>query len=222
MKRLVVLISGRGSNMEAIARETGRELGDELGDGGTQLGDGGTQTGDGGRLSGLATVVGVVANSVDAGGLAIAAGMGIPTAVVESRGLKRQAFEERLAQVVDSFQPDLVVLAGFMRRLSPWFVQRFRHRIVNIHPADTRFHQGLHGYQWAYERELSETRVTVHFVDEGLDTGAIIGQCPVDLTGARTLEEVEHRGLKVEHWFYSEMIAKVITGNLDVPGQRKE
>ena len=88
-------------------------------------------------------------------------------------------------------------------------VQAYPNKIVNIHPADTKLHQGLHAYQWAFENKLEETKITVHYVEEGLDTGPIIGQKTVNLRGAKTLEEVEQRGLKVEHQFYSEMLLKL-------------
>lgn len=189
MKRLAVLLSGRGSNMEAVVRHT-RE---------------------GGVLHGVAEVVVVASNLPDAKGLDIARSMGIATRVVPHLGRLRSEFEAELVRQLDPFQPDLIVLAGFMRKLSPLFVGHYPHRIVNIHPADTRQHQGLHGYQWAFERKLPDTCITVHYVDEGLDTGTIIGQCPVPIADAGSLEEVERRGLAVEHRFYSEMIKAALT-----------
>ena len=189
MKRLAVLLSGRGSNMEAVVRHT-RERG---------------------VLHGVAEVVVVASNLPDAKGVDIARSMGVATRVVPHLGRLRSEFEAELVRQLDPFQPDLIVLAGFMRKLSPLFVGHFAHRIVNIHPADTRQHQGLHGYQWAFERKLPETFITVHYVDEGLDTGAIIGQCPVPIADAGSLEEVERRGLAVEHRFYSEMIKVALT-----------
>ena len=188
MKRLAILISGRGSNMQAIARETRT-----------------------GVLSGLADVAVVISNKPDALGLKVAHDMGIETRVLPSRGKRRKTFDKALVHLLDSYHPDLVVLAGFMRILGPGVVKRFQRRIVNIHPADTREHQGLDGYEWAFENRLSKTRITVHYVDQGLDTGEIIAQHDVDLSGAETLEEVERRGLAVEHRFYSDVLKDLLT-----------
>ncbi len=185
-KKLAVLLSGRGSNMAAILQHT-RD----------------------GELAGLAEVALVVSNCPDAKGLETAAAAGVPTAVVPTRR-PRAAFERELIAAIEPYSPDLIVLAGFMRLLSPVFVGHYRHRILNIHPADTRSHQGLDGYGWAFAQGLSETLITVHRVDEGLDTGPIVGQARVDLRGAASLAEVEQRGLRVEHQFYSAMIRRAL------------
>jgi phosphoribosylglycinamide formyltransferase-1 len=97
-----------------------------------------------------------------------------------------------------------------MRVLSPSFVQAYQGRIINVHPADTQLHQGLHAYEWAFEQQLAQTKITVHDVDEGMDTGGVIGQAEVDLRGVQSLEEVEKRGLSVEHKFYSQVIRELI------------
>ena len=96
------------------------------------------------------------------------------------------------------------------------FIARYRNTIINIHPADTALYQGIHGYEWAFQKKLEATQITVHFVDEGVDTGQVLAQREVDLRGAKTLEEVEHRGLRVEHAFYSEVLRDVFTGKLSV------
>jgi phosphoribosylglycinamide formyltransferase-1 len=90
-----------------------------------------------------------------------------------------------------------------MRILSPLFVSEFRGRIVNIHPADTRKHRGADGYEWAQRNKLLTTVITVHLVDEGLDTGPILAQADVDLKGAVTITDIKQRGLAVEHQLYS-------------------
>ena len=108
---------------------------------------------------------------------------------------------------------DVVVLAGYMRMVTPRIVEAYRGRMLNIHPADTRLHQGLNGYGWAFEQKLPSTRITVHLVDEGLDTGAILAQREVDLRGADTLAEVERRGLAVEHELYPETLRTFLTTN---------
>ena len=194
LPRIAVLLSGRGSNMEAIVRHV-----------------------QGGTLRGVCEVAVVVSNVPDAPGLAIAERLGVPTVVVPSRGRPRAEFGEALLEALAPFAPDLVVLAGFMLILPPGVVRACERRIVNIHPADTALHKGLHGYAWAWEQRLEETRITVHWVDEGLDTGPVIAQAPVDLRGCRDLDEVERRGLAVEHRFYSEVLRTLLAG--DGPGK---
>ena len=185
--RLAILLSGRGSNMLALLEATRN-----------------------GVLKGLAEVVVVFSNKPDAFGLEAAAALGCPVASLPSQGRKRETFDAEAAQLLQQYQPDLVVLAGYMRILSPAFIQPFTGRIVNIHPADTHQHQGLHAYEWAFENKLPETKITVHLVDEGLDTGPILTQQTVDLRGANTLAEVERRGLAVEHEVYARTLAELI------------
>ena len=185
--RLAILLSGRGSNMLALLEATKT-----------------------GVLHGLAEVVVVFSNKPDAFGLEAAAALGCPIASLPSQGRKREAFDAEAAQLLQQYQPDLVVLAGYMRILSPAFIQPFAGRIINIHPADTHQHQGLHAYEWAFENKLPETKITVHLVDEGLDTGPILAQQTVDLCGADTLAEVERRGLAVEHELYAQTLAELI------------
>ncbi len=170
----------------------------------------------GGVLRGLAEVAVVFSNKPDAPGLETAAGLGCPTASLSSQGRKREEFDAEVVTALGQFQPDYVVLAGYMRILSPTFIRAFAGRILNIHPADTHQHQGLHAYEWAFENQLVETKITVHLVDEGLDTGPILAQHPVDLRGADTLAEVERRGLAVEHRLYAETLARLIRGELPV------
>ena len=90
-----------------------------------------------------------------------------------------------------------------------FWVNAYPNRIINIHPADTREFKGLGAYEWAFENRLESTKITVHYVDAGVDTGSIIEQKTVDLRGVTTLQEVEERGLKVEHSFYSEVLRRV-------------
>lgn len=185
-KRIALFISGRGSNMKAIVEQC-----------------------QGGILKDLVEVVLVFSNKQDAGGLEHAQQLGLETHSIESRGLKRTNFDQKVLTLLSDYQLDYIVLAGYMRVLSSAFVAAYPKQIINIHPADTAQHQGLNGYGWAFEKGLETTKVTVHYVDEGLDTGAIIAQHPVDLKGASTLEEVERRGLAVEHYFYSKTLQGV-------------
>ncbi|OGX90846.1 phosphoribosylglycinamide formyltransferase [Hymenobacter coccineus] len=161
-------------------------------------------------LRDLAEVAVVFSNKPDAPGLEAAGALGCPTAALPSQGRKRAEFDAEAAALLQQYRPDFVVLAGYMRILSPAFIQPFAGRIVNIHPADTHQHQGLHAYEWAFDNHLPETKITVHLVDEGLDTGPVLAQQAVDLRGADTLAEVERRGLAVEHELYSRTLADLI------------
>ena len=188
--RLAVLLSGRGSNMVALAEAVRA-----------------------GGLRGLAEIAVVFSNDPAALGLAAAAALGLPTASLPSQGRKRAEFDLEVVAALQKFQPDYLVLAGYMRVLSPTFVRAFAGRIINIHPADTHQHQGLHAYEWAFDNHLTETKITVHLVDEGLDTGPILAQRVVNLAGADTLAEVQRRGLAVEHELYAETLAALIKSN---------
>jgi len=189
MKTIIIMISGHGSNMLAIAKEVKF-----------------------GKLKEICKIQAVFSNREDAGGLQKASELGILTHVITSKGNKRICYNSLLLDWLRSQNPDYIILAGYMKILSPEVIREFPGRIINIHPADTTEHQGLHGYEWAWENKLETTKVTVHFVDEGLDTGEIIGQKTVDLTDVNSLEEVEKLGLKDEHEFYSECLRKVLTG----------
>lgn len=185
-KRIAIFISGRGSNMQAIVKQC--------------------QTG---ILKDLADVVLVFANKPSAAGLDFAKVVGLDTAAIASKGLPRQEFDRQVVALLEPYQVDYIILAGYMRVLSPVMVEAYGGKIINIHPADTAQHQGLNGYKWAFETGLSTTKVTIHYVDEGLDTGQVIAQAAVDLTGANSLEEVERRGLAVEHQFYSKTLKEL-------------
>ena len=186
MKRIAIFISGRGSNMKAIVEQCKN-----------------------GILKGVAEPVLVFSNQPEAEGLIYAKNIGISTESIASKGIKRVEFDNKVINLLEEYKPDYIVLAGYMRILSPDFIQKYPKKIINIHPADTTIHQGLHGYEWAWENKLNETKITVHFVDEGLDTGSIIAQEKVNLEGVKSLEEVEDRGLAVEHQLYSVTLKKI-------------
>lgn len=188
--RLAILLSGRGSNMLALAEAVRT-----------------------GVLRGMAEIVVIFSNDPAAPGLDAAVALNLPTASLPSKGRKREAFDQEVVGILHEYQPDYVVLAGYMRVLSPGFVRAFAGRIVNIHPADTHQHQGLHAYEWALDNQLKETKITVHLVDEGLDTGPILAQRVVNLEGAATLAEVQRRGLAVEHELYAETLKELIRKN---------
>lgn len=181
--RIAILISGRGSNMQAILQNIQQN-----------------------ELGNYCEAALVLANVESAPGLITAESFGVPTVTVPSKGKTRQQFEQELMQYLAAGKVDYIVLAGFNRILSPCIIAAYKNRIVNIHPADTRAYQGLHGYQWAFDNKLQQTKITVHFVDEGVDTGEIIMQCPVDLTNAVTLEDIVQRGLAAEHIVYSQAL----------------
>ncbi len=186
-KRIAILFSGRGSNMEAILASIRH-----------------------GELQGFAEPVLAVTDKPDAKGIEIAKRFEVPVATQPSKGIPRADYDATLAGLLQTARVDYVILAGFMRILSPVMVRAFPRRILNVHPADTRAHQGLHGYAWAFEAKLPETWVTIHWVDEGLDTGPVVHRARVDLTGATTLEEVERRGLAVEHREYGHALKNLI------------
>jgi phosphoribosylglycinamide formyltransferase-1 len=164
-----------------------------------------------GILKGIVDVSFVFSNKPEAIGLSIAATYGIPTFCIDSKGKRRVEFDKEVIQLLNSQEFDYVVLAGYMRILSSEFIRNYSNKIINIHPADTKLHQGLHAYEWAFENKMEETKITVHYVNEGVDTGSIIDQKVVDLKGAQTLEEVEKRGLAVEHQFYAETLRKLFS-----------
>lgn len=164
-----------------------------------------------GLLKDVAEVVVVFANKPTAAGLETAAQMGIPTESIPSKGIPRAAFDQKVVALMQPYALDYIVLAGYMRVLSPGFIAAYPRQIINIHPADTTQHQGLHAYEWAWEQGLDATQITVHYVDEGLDTGTIIAQYPVDLKGVQSLAEVEQRGLAVEHANYQRALHQILT-----------
>lgn len=168
-----------------------------------------------GILMDKAELLAVFSNNPDSEGIARAREMGLATHVIPSRGQKRSLYNAKLHNWLLEMDPDLIVLAGYMRIIPFNIIKSFPQRIINIHPADTALHQGLHGYEWAYHNKLEFTRITVHYVDEGLDTGSIIRQQQVDLKGAASLQEVERRGLAQEHKLYSQVLAEIISKNKD-------
>ena len=186
--RLAILISGRGSNMAALSRAVSS-----------------------GELRGLCRIAAVISNEPNAAGIELARDLGHPTVVVPSAGLDTVSYGARLLNALAAIRPDWIALAGFMRIISPEIVARYQDRIVNIHPADTRAYQGPDGYGWAHQAGLDKTWITVHRVDNGIDTGEILEQAEVDLGGAETLDEIRARGLIVEHSLYPRVLARLFT-----------
>jgi phosphoribosylglycinamide formyltransferase-1 len=190
MKNIVILVSGGGSNMAAIVRAARRE--------------------HWAQLYG-AEVAAVVSNRPDAGGLAFAREQGIATAVVDHKQYaRREDFDAALAAAIDRFQPALVVLAGFMRILTPGFVERYRGRLLNIHPSLLPAFPGLHTHQRALDAGCSFAGATVHQVTAELDYGPILAQAVVPILPGDTPEALAARVLTQEHLIYPRAIAQLL------------
>ena len=164
----------------------------------------------------------VLANSPDAGGLAKAAAAGVATAVVDHRpfGRDREAFERALSARIEAAEADLVCLAGFMRLLSPWFVARWRDRLINIHPALLPSFRGLHTHERALAAGVALHGCTVHLVREEMDDGPILGQGAVRVLAGDTPEALAARVLAMEHRLYPAAVAAFAGGALRVADGR--
>jgi phosphoribosylglycinamide formyltransferase-1 len=186
VKSIVVLISGRGSNMESLAR-----------------------AGLPGRISA------VVSNRPDAAGLRFAAGHGIPTAVVDhERYAGRDAFDAALAQAIERYEPDLIALAGFMRVLGAGFVHRYEGRMLNVHPSLLPAFQGLHTHRRALEQGVKVHGCTVHFVTPALDHGPIVIQAAVPVRPGDDEATLAARVLRQEHRIYPQAVRWFLEGRL--------
>lgn len=193
---LAILISGRGSNMVSLV-QAARE----------------------GRLS--ADIRVVISNRPDAAGLLRASEMGVPTAVVDHRSFSsREAFDAALADEIERRGVRFVALAGFMRVLTPLFLRRFPWGVLNIHPALLPSFPGVHAQRQALEYGVRVTGCTVHFVDEGVDTGPIVAQAAVSVRDDDTEESLAARILEVEHRLYPLALEAVLTGRVRVVGRR--
>jgi phosphoribosylglycinamide formyltransferase-1 len=194
-KRLGILLSGRGSNFEAIA--------DHI---------------DQGELD--AEIAVVVSNVDQAPGLQKARQRGLEAIFLGSKGVPREEYDRRVVSVLKEKSVDLVCLAGFMRLLSPVLVQAFPNRILNIHPALLPAFPGLEAQRQALEYGVKVSGCTVHFVDEGLDSGPIILQAVVPVQDDDTEEALAARILKEEHNLYSRAIRLVLDGQFRIEGRR--
>jgi phosphoribosylglycinamide formyltransferase-1 len=180
-----------------------------------------------------ARIVVVVSNKTGAYGLTRAEQAGIPTVCVPHQGFKRREEHER--EIVERIRPykvEAVALAGYMRVVTPYLLDAFYNHarglpgVINIHPADTHAYQGAHGYEFAmgmlaeHPQRLKETRITVHFVDGGVDTGPIVKQVPVPVLADDSIDDLRARGLKVEHQVYPEVIRLYAEGRLKLAGKQ--
>ena len=194
MKRIVILISGRGSNMQAIVRAGAAE-----------------------RWN--AQVAAVVSNRADAAGLMFAQRQGIATAVVDHKAYaSREAFDAALASAIEGYAPDAVALAGFMRILTDGFVARFEGRLVNVHPSLLPAFTGLHTHRRAIEAGCKLAGATVHFVTPSLDHGPIIAQAVVPVVPGDTPEALSARVLEREHVMYPRVLSWLVHEQLRLVG----
>lgn len=192
MKNIVILISGRGSNMEAIVQACAQR-------------------------AWSARIAAVISNKADAKGLEFAAAHGIATAVVAHKDYAdRAAFDAALAEKIDGYQPDLVVLAGFMRVLTEAFVTHYENRLLNIHPSLLPSFPGLHTHERALEAGVKVHGATVHFVTAALDHGPIVLQAAVPVLVNDTPDILAARVLQQEHVIYPQAVQWFINDQLQL------
>ena len=196
MLTIVTLISDRGSNFEAIVKTAQKE-------------------------QWPVRFAGVIANHLTAKGLDFARSQGIPTYVIEHLGHPtRESFDAALIEQIDALGADLVVLAGFMRILTPGFIRHFAGRLINIHPALLPAFPGLHTHKRALEAGVTEHGATVHFVTEGVDEGPIICQGAVPVLKDDDVEALAARVLAIEHQIYPRAVKWFLDGRLRIEGNQ--
>src|SRR6202167_1415064 len=196
MKNLGILLSGRGSNFVAIA--------DNIAVG--KIPD--------------ARIAVVISNRADAPGLETAEQRGLNSLAIPSKGMSREQHDRQVVAALVDNRVDLVCLAGYMRLLSPWFIQQFPAKILNIHPSLLPSFPGLEAQQQAFAYGVKVAGCTVHFVDEELDHGAIIVQRTVPVLDSDDEHTLAARILEQEHLAYTEAINIVLRGNCEVVGRR--
>lgn len=194
--RLGILISGRGSNMLALADAV-----------------------DEGRIPN-AEIALVVSDKLQAAGIGHAAARGLKTRIIERRGRNREEHDRETVSALKDHGVELVCLAGYMRLLSGYFIEAYRNRILNIHPSLLPLFPGLDPHRQALAAGVESSGCTVHFVDETLDGGPIIAQRPVPVLAGDTEESLQARILAEEHLLYAEAVELLVTGKIEVVGQR--
>jgi phosphoribosylglycinamide formyltransferase 1 len=195
-KRIGVLLSGRGSNFEALAANVAS-----------------------GRIPNAEIAI-ALSNREDARGIEKARALGIEARVISSKGLEREAYDKLVVAALQEKRVDLVCLAGYMRLLSPQFVAAFHNRILNIHPSLLPAFPGLEAQRQALEHGAKFSGCTVHFVDENLDAGPIVLQACVPIEDSDTPETLSERILREEHRIYAEAVRIVLEGKFRVEGRR--
>jgi len=196
MKNLGILLSGRGSNFEAIAKNIAA-----------------------GQIPNARIAI-VVSNRADAGGIETARRLGLTALVVPSKGKPREEHDREIVAALQQHKVDLICLAGYMRLLSPWFVRQFPQRILNIHPSLLPAFPGLEAQEQAFAYGVKVSGCTVHFVDEELDHGPIVVQKAVPVLDSDDEHTLAARILEQEHLAYSEAIRIVLEGKFEVVGRR--
>jgi len=196
MKNLGILLSGRGSNFLAIA--------DSI---------------DAGRIRNARIAI-VISNRADAPGIEAAQKRGLKATVIPSKGKDREAHDREVVAALNERKVDLICLAGYMRLLSPWFVQQFPQRILNIHPSLLPAFPGLEAQQQAFAYGVKVSGCTVHFVDQELDHGEIVVQKTVPVLDEDNEHSLAVRILEQEHAAYTEAINVVLEGNYQFRGRR--
>ena len=195
-KRIGVLLSGRGSNFEALAESVAA-----------------------GRIPNAEIAI-VISNQPNAAGLQRAEARGIPAGMIPSKGLQREAYDRQVVAVLQEYKVDLICLAGYMRLLSPYFVSSFPQKILNIHPSLLPSFPGLESQKQALDHGVKFAGCTVHFVDENLDAGPIIVQAVVPVLDADDEHALSERILKEEHRIYSEAVKIILEGKYRIEGRR--
>ncbi|MDE1842395.1 MAG: phosphoribosylglycinamide formyltransferase [Thaumarchaeota archaeon] len=201
MLKLAILISGRGSNMEYILKSVKKN-----------------------NIPIEPTVV--ISNNTNAKGLAIARKLGLSTEIVESNGLKggNWEYDSRIVDILKKYkvtpQNGLICLAGFMRIISPEFIRQYKGRIMNIHPAILPSFPGLHSQRQAFEYGVKYSGCTVHFVDEGMDTGPIILQSVIKIEDNDTEDTIAKKILRQEHKIYPEAVKLFANGKIKITGRK--
>jgi phosphoribosylglycinamide formyltransferase-1 len=196
MKNLGILLSGRGSNFVAIADSIAS-----------------------GKIPEAGICI-VISNQADAPGIETARHRGLKPLIIPSKGKAREEHDREVVAALVENKVDLVCLAGYMRLLSPWFVQQFPRKILNIHPSLLPSFPGLEAQQQAFAYGVKVTGCTVHFVDEELDHGAIIVQKTVPVMDGDNEHTLAERILEQEHIAYSEAIRIVLEGKFEISGRR--
>ncbi|MBU6440887.1 MAG: phosphoribosylglycinamide formyltransferase [Betaproteobacteria bacterium] len=193
---IVILISGTGSNLQAIVNACAEQ-------------------------AWKARVAAVISNRADAAGLRFAAGRGIACEVLDHReAASREDYDRELARRIDAHAPAAVVLAGFMRLLTPWFVQRYEGRLINVHPSLLPAFAGLHTHRRALEAGVKLHGATVHLVTPEVDAGPIVAQAAVPVLDDDTEASLAERVLEQEHRIYPPAVRALLEGRLQVRGQR--
>jgi phosphoribosylglycinamide formyltransferase-1 len=195
-KRIGVLLSGRGSNFEALAESVSA-----------------------GRIPDAEIAI-VISNQPDAQGLKRAEERGIPSRMIPSKGLQREAYDRQVVAVLQEYKVDLICLAGYMRLLSSYFVAAFPQKILNIHPSLLPSFPGLESQKQALEHGVKFAGCTVHFVDENLDAGPIIQQAVVPVLDGDDEHTLSERILREEHRIYSEAAKLILEGKYRIVGRR--